>query len=171
MFLKEKLKNKDFGFSSQGFKNFLSNNKVENVSQIEEVKNKIKRTVDNRSEEEKRLIAEKISSTSMQRYGVKNTYELAKRFLYKDIQTPSGQIIKLQGYEDVGYRKLIETYSENDIVFKRTDVPPLFYTIDGVRKKYYPDFWIKSVNLIVEIKSKWTFNIKKEINIKKWNVL
>ena len=165
--LKEKIKNNDFGFTSQGFKNYLKNNNVINVSQISDIKDKVRLTVKNKSVEEKQKISNKICATNMAKYGVKNTYELATRFLYKEVVTPSGCKIKLQGYEDVGYKKLMETYEETDIIFKRKDVPVFLYIDDNKERKYYPDFWIKKDNLIIEIKSKWTFNIRKDINMKK----
>jgi hypothetical protein len=165
--LKEKIKRKEFGFSSEGFQKYLKDNKIDNVSQLQEIKNKKKLTFDNKSAEEKKLITEKQRLTVMTKYGVSNSYELAKRFLYKDFTTPSGKIIKLQGYEDVGYKKLLEIYAEEEIVFHRKEVPNILYEINGAFKKYYPDFWVPKDNLIIEIKSKWTLSVKKDINYKK----
>jgi hypothetical protein len=161
--LAERINSHNFGFSCDGYKNYLLKNNVSNVSQIPHVKQLIKETVKNRSYEENLMILNKIKATLFSKYGVINGFELATRFLYKEFILPSGTVIKLQGYEDVGLKELLNTYNEMDIIYDRKKVPVILYDIDTIKKRYYTDFWIPSANLIIEIKSKWTYNVNKDI--------
>ena len=73
---------------------------------------------------------------------------------------PSGKIIKVQGYEPFALNYLLALYKEEDIVTNRKDTPEFwYYTTDLKKHRYYPDIYIKSVNMVIEIKSTWT-NIK-----------
>jgi hypothetical protein len=41
-----------------------------------------------------------------------------------------------------------------------------FCSIKNKLRKYHPDFYIKSINLVVEVKSSWIKLIQSEINVK-----
>ncbi|HRW21423.1 MAG TPA: hypothetical protein P5509_05575, partial [Bacteroidales bacterium] len=78
---------------------------------------------------------------------------------------------KLQGYEPQVLDKLLQTYSEDDII---VGIKEIINTIGIIRYKfknnehrYYPDFYIKSTNTIIEVKSQWTFDKWREKNIAK----
>jgi hypothetical protein len=91
---------------------------------------------------------------------------------YKEYTMPSGKIVKLQGYEPQVLTELLKIYSEDDIVigvkeiFKYTGRIK-YLMIDGSEHTYYPDFYIKSTNTIIEVKSQWTFDKWKEKNLAK----
>lgn len=76
---------------------------------------------------------------------------------------PSGEVIEIQGYEPKAFDVLLTKYDESEILFKRTMVPNIWYkwSYTGKIHKYYPDFYIPKDNLIVEVKSAWTY--EKEI--------
>lgn len=80
---------------------------------------------------------------------------------------PSGKEIKIQGYE---YKYLNEYFCngglEDDIIThpSQKDIGKIFYISNDDNKKhrYYPDFYIKSTNTIIEVKSVWTYD--KDLN-------
>ena len=79
--------------------------------------------------------------------------------------TPSGKRIFLQGYEVNAYNILIdEGYMEDDILYRKIDMPEIMYHFEDKERRYYPDFYIKSNNLIIEVKCKYTYEIDKEKN-------
>ena len=79
--------------------------------------------------------------------------------------TPSGKRIFLQGYEVNAYNILIdEGYMEDDILYRKIDMPEIMYYFEDKERRYYPDFYIKSNNLIIEVKCKYTYEIDKEKN-------
>lgn len=38
------------------------------------------------------------------------------------------------------------------------DIPTLRYELDGNKKRHYPDFYIKKLNLLIEVKSTFTYS-------------
>jgi Mor family transcriptional regulator len=82
---------------------------------------------------------------------------------------PSGRTLKLMGYEDdflqhVFSNQLLAEQDfefENKIYIKYTDTK-------RNHRKYFPDFYIPKLNLIIEIKSTYTLEKQKELNIKKF---
>ena len=164
-YVSERCNRGEFGFLSTQYKNYLVLNNVSNVSQIPKVNNKIRQTIQNRTADENLIIKNKQKNTLLTKYGVTNGYELARKFIYHEYTLPSGKLIKLQGYEPFAISKLLETYDENDIIYDRKLVPVIKYLYEGKEKTYYPDFFIPKDNLIIEVKSTWTYNIKKDQNL------
>jgi hypothetical protein len=68
---------------------------------------------------------------------------------------PSGKVIPLQGYEThfLDYVFSKDILKESDFDFETTIRIPY-----NNEHYYYPDFYIKAYNLLVEIKSSWTFS-------------
>ena len=93
--------------------------------------------------------------------------------MYKDYKLPSGNNIKIQGYENIALDELIKNYNENDIITNRNEMPKIMYFFKGKLLRYYPDIWIKSENKIIEVKSIWTYkqhlikNIHKALSTRK----
>jgi hypothetical protein len=83
----------------------------------------------------------------------------ASSYKYKDYILPSGNVIKLQGYENLALDELVQLYEENDIVTGKRGVPTIEYTINDTRHRYFPDIFIKSENKIIEVKSEWTIQL------------
>lgn len=72
---------------------------------------------------------------------------------------PSGKIVNYQGYEKFALDELLQLFNEDDIENERYKVPIIKYIQDNKEHNYFPDFYIKSKNLIIEVKSEWTYKI------------
>lgn len=147
--------------------------------QNEEVKEKTKETllniyfVDNISKNED--IKEKKIQTTLTNYGVEHPSqcpEIANKMTetsnrFKEVETPSGKIIKLEGYEGYAYNMLLKTYKEEEIIHSRLEVPEIWwYDEKEKRHRYFVDFYIPKDNLLIEIKSKRTFKIDLDRKLK-----
>lgn len=79
-------------------------------------------------------------------------------FKLKEYILPSGDIIKLQGNEHRCLDILLDCYSEDEICCGLKNVPIIEYQIPGQDSTslYFPDFYIKSTNTIIEVKSPYT---------------
>jgi hypothetical protein len=112
-------------------------------------------------------VRDKIHNTMIDRYGVKhalqnsdiNERQINKAYSFKEVKTPSGKIVKMQGFEPYAYKILLDTYTEDEIISNRKEVPEIWW-VDGSNKKhrYYVDFYIPKDNFMVEIKSTRTFD-------------
>ncbi len=113
-------------------------------------------------------IKEKMKATSLIRYGVPNpaqsleiqekTEKNAKR--YKVFNMPSGEVRKVQGYEPFALRDLLKSYTEDQIITGRKNIPNIKYEVDGKKKVHFPDIFIPHENKIIEVKSTWTYKCK-----------
>ena len=114
---------------------------------------------------------EKGKATCIKRYGVSNVMQdfnifqkaLGARYKLKTFILPSGAVLKYQGYENVALELLLNIgINETDISVNRKTIPKIFYLNDkNKQSRYYPDIWIKSKNLLIEVKSEYTFNLNK----------
>lgn len=112
-------------------------------------------------------IQEKVIQYYQDNFGVSHNMhipEVAEKCLgwhknsWHDYVLPSGKTIKLQGFEPKALDMLLEVYDESEILYKRSNMPRLFYIdIDGKSRRYYPDFYIPKDNLLVEVKSTYTY--------------
>jgi hypothetical protein len=80
---------------------------------------------------------------------------------FKEYKYPSGNIIKVQGYEPWALDILLKTYNEKDIITDRKLIPEIWYFMDSSYHIYIPDIYIPKHNLIIEVKSTWTYNLHK----------
>jgi hypothetical protein len=72
---------------------------------------------------------------------------------------PSGNVIDIQGYENLALDELLysENINEHDIVTGISNVPTISYkTDDGKDHKHYVYIYIPSQNRCIEVKSSWT---------------
>jgi hypothetical protein len=76
---------------------------------------------------------------------------------FKDYTLPSGNIIRIQGYEHLALDELTKLYKEQDIFTNKDDVPKVLYQLKNKQHRYYPDIYIKSENKVIEVKSTWTY--------------
>jgi hypothetical protein len=116
---------------------------------------------------------EKVISTSLTKYGVNHpmqnkyiSYNQSKKcYNLKHFIFPCGKIVQYQGYENFALTDLInEGYTSNDIITCRKDVPEIwYYDLNNNKHRYFADIFIPKINKIIEVKSKWTYNIKKDI--------
>lgn len=79
---------------------------------------------------------------------------------YKTYKMPSGEIRKVQGYEPFALNDLLKTYTEEQIITSRKYVPRISYKSKDKIKYYFPDIYIPSINMIIEVKSSWTYTCK-----------
>lgn len=120
-------------------------------------------------------ILEKRVKTNLERYGVANVMQLKEiqdknfkaQFRIKHFTLPSGKIISLMGYEPQVISYLLENvYAEQ--YFDFDNIPTFVYDENHL---YFPDIYIPSQNLIIEVKSEWTYRLNHEININKKNAV
>jgi hypothetical protein len=109
---------------------------------------------------------QKIRDTNRNRWGYdyqaqnpeENETLFANALKLKEYLLPSGKIVKVQGYEDVALDLLLQIYDENEIHIGRQNMPEIWYTQNGGGyKRYFPDFFIQRDNLVIEVKSTFTY--------------
>jgi hypothetical protein len=110
-------------------------------------------------------IRDKCRQTVLQKYGCEHVMQnpdiaekasnISRKF--KDYTLPSGNIVRIQGYEDKVLKILLENYKEEQILTRRIDMPEIWYLDNGKYRRYYPDLYIPSDNTIVEVKSIYTY--------------
>jgi hypothetical protein len=155
----------------------LKNYGVEYSMQSEIVKNKSKETcLKKYGVEHQMLLLEthnKIRQTCLKKYGVENPQqvpEIAERtsknsYKRKIYIFASGNQIMCQGYEPFALNKLIkdELINETDIVTGAKNVPEIWYHDEaGKKHRHYVDIFIPSQNRMIEVKSTWTAEKKKD---------
>ena len=71
----------------------------------------------------------------------------------------TGEIILLQGYESFGLDFLKNKYQESEVSYRKKDMPLIMWFNNKTDKehRYYPDFYVNKDNLVVEIKSDYTY--------------
>lgn len=115
---------------------------------------------------------EKSRLTCLARYGVTHPMQhfktfqkvMRSRFKFKDYRAKDGTLFKFQGYEDVALKRLEAMgIDPKDIVVGRKHMPKVFYYDTGARRRarYYPDIWVRSFNLLIEVKSDFTYGLNK----------
>ena len=77
---------------------------------------------------------------------------------------PSGEIVKIQGYEFMALDILIKTSMDIVICGKSHKFR---YDFEGKKKTYYPDIFIPDKNLYIEVKCPYTFDMKEKQNLAK----
>ena len=156
----------------------------ENAMQNEDVKAKVRETCQERFGHKHPMQNEQVKAktqeTCQERYGVRNPMhhpEIFKknqeaRFQCHDYVLPSGKIILYQGYEHFCLDELLknEGINEDDIVtphYQNEKLPKVLYWDDEAEKnrKYYPDFYIPSLNKIIEVKCTYTYEDEKYFRI------
>lgn len=136
-----------------------------NSKQISETKQSFTKEKNNKINEKRR-------KTNLEKYGVENYFLLPNVLSTvgktnnknKEYILPSGRIVAIRGHEPMALDKLLEQYEESDLIIGDESLPinerpPVIeYTINGKKKKYYPDILIVSENKIIEVKSQWWFD-------------
>ncbi len=122
------------------------------------------------------IIMDKKITTHLKNYGVLfpaqhlETFEKQQKQLYrrKELFLPSGQMVKLQGYEPhTLFNELLQKYNEEEIIFSLKDMPEIWYFQDNKKHRYFPDFYIPDENKIIEVKSVYTMKVHLEKNLLK----
>jgi len=114
-----------------------------------------------------KIIKQKITETNQERYGVNNCMQdsnihsknMRAQYKTKWYITPKHNIWYCQGYEPQLFDELLKEYKEEDIITDYKNMPHFWYIdIFGIRRRYFPDCYIKSTNTIYEVKSEYTYN-------------
>ena len=111
-------------------------------------------------------VAQKVNKTLEKECRINN-------FTYKKYIFPSGKTVNYQGYENYALDEIVNIYSEDDIENDRKHIPNIKYMLKNKVHYYYPDIYIKSKNLIIEVKSEYTYkqqlikNIVKSLAVRK----
>lgn len=134
----------------------------------------------------KELAAKRTRATSLKRYGVEHYTQAdsvlakkektnLKRYGHKSaMQNPevsqrsfmncfvpkttvvNGREFSYLGYENWGLQILADEFGVANIESRKKKIPVIRYARKGVERNYFPDVFVKSANLIVEVKSLWT---------------
>jgi len=114
-------------------------------------------------------IKEKSKQTNLQRYGVEYPKQNAdvmekitkSSYRLKEYSYPSGNIVKIQGYEHYALDKLLqEGVLEEEIITGCKNVPTIWYNdLTNKKHRYFVDIFIPSQNRCIEIKSTWTAKV------------
>jgi len=138
---------------------------IDNYAKTAESKLKVKNTcnikygIDNAFKLKK--TQNKFKITSLIKYGVE--YPMQNNDIFEKQQTSA---FKCGVYNNIFYRG---TY-ELDFLTKFNDklniekIKSINYFFNGKNRKYHPDFYIKQYNLVVEIKSSYTYNYNIDMN-------
>jgi hypothetical protein len=118
-------------------------------------------------------IKNKIMNKCLEKYGVKhpmqNKFVSDKQsktcYKLKDFVFPCGTIFKVQGYEHFALDDLVKDgFLSKDIIVSRKDVPEIWYVdSNNNKRRYFPDIYIPKLNKIIEVKSNWTYKMKKDM--------
>lgn len=118
---------------------------------------------------------EQYVDTCIERYGVNHVMQSKEIFEKQQLKCYGSKKYKhlyYRGSYELLFIKEFEKYFDiNDLV----NCFPIKYKLNGNDKIYYPDFLIKNRNIIIEIKSSWTYdnngkNLKlRAINDEKWD--
>ena len=127
-------------------------------------------------------IREKIRLTCQEKYGVDHVMQDPKIFercqkaqqraayKYKDYVSPSGKLYKVQGYEGPVINYLLQAgIAEDDLTNTRFEVPIIQYFFNKKERIYFPDIYIKSKRMLVEVKSTYTYSREVNKNLAKQN--
>ena len=165
-------KNKDV--QEKRIKTCLEKYGYEHHFQNKDIKEKIKNTclkkygVENPFQNEN--IKENIKKECLEKYGVEYQMQIPEiadkssktSFLFRKYKLPSNKEISIQGYENFALDKIFkDNIIEDDITYSKKEVPELWYNINNKKHRHYVDFYIKSLNKCIEVKSLWTFEKKK----------
>ncbi|MDO8640077.1 MAG: hypothetical protein Q7R33_00870 [Nitrosarchaeum sp.] len=113
-------------------------------------------------------VIDKLSKSKLEFW--KNEENADRMFMskYKDYKLPSGLIVKVQGYEDTAIALLLQDFQESDLVIGTKNIgktiDKILYQMNSKIRRYYPDIFIKSQNKVIEVKSRWSYNLHKEQN-------
>lgn len=164
------------GMAEQRKKHFIEKYGVENPSNAEQVKQKRINTMMERHGIAHNFIG--WQEKQFAKYGVYNPAhipEVAEKLCYnrfkkrKEYTLSTGEVIHLQGYEPFGFDYLKTQYQENQIQYRKKDMPELWYAWQEKTRRYYCDFFVLADNLVVEIKS--PFTLSRDLDIVKHKIL
>jgi hypothetical protein len=149
---------------------------VEFILQSDEVREKIKQTNLEKYGVEHHLqnpeIYSKTKKTNLSKYGLEFPVMRVSSYTHKEYKWKTGEISMVQGHEPIVLSELEEKgYTEHEVLTSVKDVPEIWYEVEGKKKRYFPDIYIPSENLIIEVKSQYILNKELEINLLKFQAV
>jgi len=115
---------------------------------------------------------DKIRGVCFKKYGTRSPTQRKNSNHGKwKIVTIDGRTFKVQGYEDMFLERISEFgFSLDSLVQGRKNCPTVPWTdSNNVSRVYFPDFFVQNENLLIEIKSNWTFKNNEDATIAKLN--
>ena len=122
----------------------------------------------------------KTRNTMLDRYGVEYPFQSPiimykalsniKRssFKFKKYISLSGKIYECRGYESYILKYLLDAgIDDSDLFCGINNVPVISYEYNGKNRKYFPDIFIKSKNMLIDVKSIYIFDREVEKNLTK----
>jgi len=121
----------------------------------------------------------KKKASNLLKYGVENVMQdpeifqrcMNSQYRIKKYVAHCGTEFLYQGYEDVAIKFLLDDLEieSSKISAGKALMPRIFYNNPLTKKvsRYYPDIWVEHLNLLIEVKSSYTFKIKTEITLEK----
>jgi hypothetical protein len=161
---KEKYNDEFFTNREKSKKTCLDRYEVESYTQTQEYKKYMKSLTFDYN-----IIQEKFKKTCLKRYGVE--YPAQNIDIFNKTQKSQ---LKIKYYKNIRYQG---TYELDFLIFcdsigllnELTKIYSFNYLYQNKNKIYHPDFYIKKLNLIIEIKSSYYYNLYIEKNICKQN--
>lgn len=124
------------------------------------------------------VVKMKIKNTCLRKYGVESTNQvlhihkkkMKSMFRKKSFILPSGKEILIMGEEDSFLKFVFQNQLLSEEIFDFDQKIVIDYTFNNKQHKYFPDFYIPIMNLIIEIKSSWVLGLQGiDINKEKKN--
>lgn len=116
-----------------------------------------------------KCLKDKVDATVLERYGVKNVTQNIDIFIK---QRKTARCIKRYKDTQLYYQGSYE-FDFLEKYLKKIEIingPHIKYVYDNLYHTYFPDFYIPELNLIVEIKSSYTYKCELEINMLKQKI-
>lgn len=164
------------GMAEKRKNHFIEKYGVENPSSNEQVKQKrIKTMLDRHGVAHNFVGWQEKLFTKFGVYNPAHIPDVAEKLCYnrfkkrKEYVLSTGEIIQLQGYEPYGFDYLKTLYKEEQILYRKRDMPALWYEWDSKTRRYYCDFFVPAANLVVEIKS--LFTLSRDFDIVRQKIL
>ena len=123
-------------------------------------------------------IQNKISQTNLEKYGVKRPAQdpdIMNRIMnsrhIKTIKYPGTDLVYMSSFE----KYFLDLIKDKNQLHRISQGLSFYYKIDGKTHLYKSDFYVADLDLIIEIKSEWTYNErganleKQAINEAKWS--
>jgi len=123
----------------------------------------------------------RIRITNKKKYGVDNVMQngeifrlnMASAFKSKPYTFPNGRAVLVQGYEIRCIESLLQDYEEDEIVIGAENMPEIWYHNPEKNKnsRYYPDIYLPDHNILIEVKSDYTYNKELAKNLAKFSTV
>lgn len=115
---------------------------------------------------------DKIKETNLERYGLLFPNMLSNGYGHKEYKWKTGEISIVQGYEPIVLKELEDSgYTYEMVITGSSRIPTIPYEFENKKHLYYPDIFIPSENLIIEVKSDYTLNKEFDRNKAKFDAV